>query len=223
VKQLTEGIPVLETIVAEGKLPNGKALSKDDLQYYSLMLADAKYALPEFRQAKRVPPNVTFERSMVVDLGGRKVEISFLGRGNTAGDAVVYVPDAKVLATGDLLVAPTPYAIGSFIGEWIVTMKALAAYDAGTIIPGHGPVEHDKQYMLLVTQALESLSQQAQTAVQQSQTQEQFQKSVNLTEFREKMAGDNPSRTRVFDQYFVAPGSVRAYREAKEGPLQDEN
>ena len=34
----------------------------------------------------------------------------------------------------------------------------LAAIDATTIVPGHGPVEHDKQYMLLVTQALESLS-----------------------------------------------------------------
>jgi len=42
---------------------------------------------------------------MTVDLGGRKVEISFLGRGNTGGDAMMYVPDAKVLMAGDLLVA----------------------------------------------------------------------------------------------------------------------
>jgi len=223
VKQLTEGIPIIEKMVAEGKLPNGKVLSKDQLDYFSLMLADARYALPEFQQAKRVPPNITFDKRMVVDLGQRTVEISFLGRGNTAGDAVVYVPDAKVLATGDLLVAPTPYAIGSFIDEWIVTMKALANYDATVIIPGHGPVQHGKQYMLLVTQALESLSQQAHAAVRQGQTQEQFQKSLDLTEFRRKMADDNASRQRVFDQYFVAPGSVRAYREAKEGPLKDEN
>lgn len=223
VKQLTEAIPFIEKMVADGKTPSSKPLSNDDLEYYELVLADAKSVLPQFQQAKRVPPNITFDRRMVIDLGGRSVEIAFLGRGNTAGDAVVYVPDAKVLATGDLLVAPTPYAIGSFIGEWILTMKALSAYDANVIIPGHGPVQHDKQYMLLVIQALESLSRQAHEAVKQGQTQEQFQKSVNLAEFRNKMAGDDPSRQRVFDQYFVGPGAVRAYREAKEGPLKDEN
>ncbi len=59
--------------------------------------------------------------------------------------------------------------------------------------------------------------------MKQGQTQEQFQKSVNLSEFRDKMAGNDASRQRVFDQYFVGPGAVRAYREAKEGPLKDEN
>jgi glyoxylase-like metal-dependent hydrolase (beta-lactamase superfamily II) len=223
VKQLTAGIPVIEKMVEEGKTPSGKQLSPEDVEYYKLVLVDAKYVLPEFQQAKRVPPNIAFDRRMIVDLGGRAVEIAFLGRGNTAGDAIVYVPDAKVLATGDLLVAPVPYAIGSFIDEWIVTMKALAQYDANVIIPGHGPVEHDKQYMMLLIQALESLSQQAHAAVKQGQTQEQFQKSVNLAEFREKMAGNDASRQRVFDQYFATPGAVRAYREAKEGPLNDEN
>jgi len=33
-------------------------------------------------------------------------------------------------------------------------MKALIAIDASAIVPGHGPVEHDKEYVLLVTQAL---------------------------------------------------------------------
>ena len=60
VKQITEALPVIEKMVTEGKTPSGKALSKDDLDYYSLMLADAKYALPEFQQAKKLPPNITF-------------------------------------------------------------------------------------------------------------------------------------------------------------------
>ena len=96
---------------------------------------------PELKQTPKAPPTLTFEKRMVVDLGGRKVEVSFVGRGNTSGDAVVYVPDLKILITGDLLVAPTPFAIGSFIDEWIVTMIARAAIDAATIVPGH--VEHD--------------------------------------------------------------------------------
>jgi len=37
------------------------------------------------------------------------------------------------------------------------------------------------------------------------------------------MAGSDATRAGYFDQYFVAPGATRAYREAKEGPLKDEN
>jgi hypothetical protein len=44
---------------------------------------------------------VTFDRQLVVDLGGCKVETSFLGRGNTGGDAVIYVPMKALAAIDD--------------------------------------------------------------------------------------------------------------------------
>jgi hypothetical protein len=91
------------------------------------------------------------------------------------------------------------------------------------VVPGHGPIEHDKQYMLLVTEALEALSQEAHAAVKQGLTQEQFQKSVDMAKFRSQIAGTDENRGRNFDEYFVSPGAVRAYREAKDGPLKDEN
>jgi len=54
-------------------------------------------------------------------------------------------------------------------------------------------------------------------------TQEQFVRSVDMAKFRSQMAGSDPARGRNFDEYFVSPGAGRAYREAKEGPLKDEN
>jgi len=77
--------------------------------------------------------------------------------------------------------------------------------------------------MLLVTQALEALSQQAHTAAKQGITQEQFQKSVDMAKFPAQTAGTDGTLQRNFDQYFVPTVAVRAYREAKEGPLKDEN
>ena len=221
--EMNKYMPKLEQALATGKGEGGKPLSDGERAYYSQILTEARFMNAELKQTPKAPPTVTFERKMIVDLGGRKVEISFLGRGNTGGDAVIYVPDAKVLITGDLLVGPTPFAIGSFIDEWIVTMKVLAAIDATAIVPGHGPVEHDKQHMLLVTQALEALSQQAHAAVKQDMTQEQFVKSVDMARFRSQMAGNDQTRGSNFDQYFVSPGASRAYREAKEGSLKDEN
>jgi hypothetical protein len=92
-------------------------------------------------------------------------------------------------------------------------MKALAAIDATTIVPGHGPVEHDKQYMLLETQALESLSQQAHAAVKQDMSLGQFQKSVDMAQFRTQMAGTDATLVGYFDQVFRDPRRPTTGRE----------
>ena len=45
--------------------------------------------------------------------------MSFLGRGNTAGDAVVYLPRERMLVTGDLVVHPVPYMFSGFPSEYV--------------------------------------------------------------------------------------------------------
>jgi len=79
-----------------------------------------------------------------------------------------------------------------------------------------------RQYMLLVTQALESLSQQAHAWVKQGQTLEQFQ---NQWTWRSSAANSSAAMNlaAATDQYFVSPGATRACREAKEGWLKNEN
>ena len=69
----------------------------------------------ELASAVMTPPDLLIGDALTVRLGKREVQVLFLGRANTAGDAVVYVPDARVVATGDLLVNPYPYGYGSFI------------------------------------------------------------------------------------------------------------
>jgi cyclase len=104
--EMNKYMPMLEQALASGKGQGGKPLSDGERAYCAQVLTEAKFMYPELKQTPHAPPTVTFERCMTVDLGGCKVEISSLGRSNTGGDAVIYVPDAKVLMTGDLLVAP---------------------------------------------------------------------------------------------------------------------
>ena len=77
---------------------------------------------------------MTFEgTTLTLFLGHREIRLLHFGRGNTAGDVAVYVPDAKVVATGDLVVAPTPYAYGAYLGEWSEGLGKLAALDASHV------------------------------------------------------------------------------------------
>ncbi|MGH7563619.1 MAG: MBL fold metallo-hydrolase, partial [Gemmatimonadota bacterium] len=48
-------------------------------------------------------PDIVFDDSLRLDLGGRVVDLYHFGPGNTPGDAVVYVPEARVAWTGNLV------------------------------------------------------------------------------------------------------------------------
>ena len=58
-----------------------------------------------FKQPDSIPgltwPTITFEDRMTVYMGKRRVELLQVGRGHTAGDIVVWVPDSQVMFTGD--------------------------------------------------------------------------------------------------------------------------
>src|SRR5580704_17202170 len=124
--------------VEEGKSEAGQPLTDADKKYYLDCANDIDFAVPEYRQYAGIVPNVAFDDALTIRLGQREVRLLFLGRGNTTGDAVIFVPDARVVMTGDLLVAPTPYSYGSFLTEWVQTLAKLRALGATTIVPGHG-------------------------------------------------------------------------------------
>ena len=104
------------------------------------------------------------DKSLTVDLGGRRVELTFIGRGNTAGDLVAYLPAAKTLLTGDLVVFPFPFATEPYITEWAAVMRRIEGMDLTRIVPGHGPVMNDETHVRDVADVLESISRQAKAA-----------------------------------------------------------
>ena len=100
---------------------------------------------PAFRaQIAALPlPDVTTDKDFTVWLGARKVVVRTV-LGHTGGDLTVFVPDAKVLFTGDLLWRKIPpNLIDGSVSQWQATDSAFAGMrDAGHIvyIPGHGDV-----------------------------------------------------------------------------------
>ena len=199
----------------EGKAPDGSLLDAAGKAVWEKAIADIEYAIPEYGLASGFVPDVTFDRNLTVHLGAREVRISFLGRGNTGGDAVVFVPDSKVVATGDLVVYPTPYAYGSYPGEWIDTLRKLMATDAATIVPGHGPVFHDWEYAKVLVELLESTRAQVGAAVAAGLDLEATRKRVDLEKLRQRLVGDHPERNPIFKIGFVTPAVERAFQEAK--------
>ncbi|KRF30610.1 MBL fold metallo-hydrolase [Nocardioides sp. Soil805] len=88
------------------------------------------------------PATRGFSSAIALDLGDRAVELIHPGRGHTAGDLVVRVPDADVMVAGDLVEESDKPFIGddSFPLEWPLTLDlVLGLTTADTVVvPGHG-------------------------------------------------------------------------------------
>ena len=205
-----------------GKRRDGTPYTAADRASLDTEIRDLDLYVSEAALARPMVPDLAFENSLVVDLGGREVRVAFLGRGNTGGDTVVFVPDSRVVVTGDLLVLPTPYGHGCYPGEWIEILRRLMQSDATTVVPGHGPVLHDWEYAKKLVGLLESLRSQVGEAVRSGATLKQVRERVTLEEFVKPFAGDDPARASAFRAYFVPSAVERAYQEAK-GSFADEN
>ena len=84
-------------------------------------------------------PTTTFSEAMTVYLGKRRVDIMQLGRAHTAGDAVIWVPDAEVMFTGDIVEYHSAcYCGDGYFAEWGHTLDNIAAFDPVSIAPGRG-------------------------------------------------------------------------------------
>ena len=84
-------------------------------------------------------PTTTFNDLMSVYLGKRRVDIMLLGRAHTAGDAVIYVPDANVMFTGDIVEYHSAcYCGDGHFHDWPGTLERIRAFDLDAIAPGRG-------------------------------------------------------------------------------------
>jgi glyoxylase-like metal-dependent hydrolase (beta-lactamase superfamily II) len=213
---------ILTGMLAAGKHRDSTPFTPSELQYYRYAEPQFKEYLTELRHVTPVPPNTLFTDTLTVFLGKREVRVMFLGRANTGGDAVVYVPDANVLMTGDIVVSPYPYGIGSFIGEWIDVVAKLQAMHASVIVPGHGAVQHDGHYLDMLSRLLTSVRTQTAAAAAQGFTLPETRKAMKLDDFQKEFCGSDSWCIFGFQGVFVGPGVGRAYKEAKEGKLKDE-
>jgi glyoxylase-like metal-dependent hydrolase (beta-lactamase superfamily II) len=122
----------------------------------------------EVLETEIVPADQTFSSVRVLDLGDRQVELAHPGRGHTAGDAVIRVPDADIVLAGDLVEesGPPAYGLDCHPLDWPGTLDVvlnLMAVDT-VVVPGHGAlvdrdfVEQQRQDIAITAQTIRDLA-----------------------------------------------------------------
>jgi glyoxylase-like metal-dependent hydrolase (beta-lactamase superfamily II) len=205
----------VKTALATGRRSNGAVVTPQDHADLTRQLQLYEWFVREAGTFRPLPPTITVTDSLVIHRGDRTVVIRHLGRANTHGDLIIHLPGERIVATGDIVVSPTPFSFGSYLGDWVATLAALKRYDAAVILPGHGEPMRDWSYVDRLSTLFAGTLAQVRAAAAGGASLDSVRKVVTLDAFRAQWAGTDRYKLRAFDNLFRTPAVERAYLEAR--------
>lgn len=164
------------------------------------------------------PAEGFFDRLLIPD-PERPVEVRFLGRANTDGDAVAWLPRQGVLVAGDVVVAPIPFGFGSYPGDWLQVLRQVRDLPFQVLVPGHGPPQRDRVYIDRLAGAIEEIRGKVAPLAAEELSLEDVRRRLNLSEQTRSFTGDDPWLRRWFAAYWITPIVASAYKEARGEPI----
>ncbi len=126
------------TIIAHRKtVEDQKARHSDQLSRLASTVGESGLAGTRDAYADEV-----FENTFDIALGGTTLELHYAGQAHTSADNFVWLPEQKVMFTGDIvyterILSVRPY---SHSGSWIEAFEVVASFEPEYVVPGHGHV-----------------------------------------------------------------------------------
>jgi glyoxylase-like metal-dependent hydrolase (beta-lactamase superfamily II) len=154
--------------------------------------------LLELMQRENVPadeqrarlPDQTFRDRMTLYLGGKEIQILYVGRAHTRGDSIVFVPQDRIVYLSELYFANQFLFINDGYGiDWLRALDAVEALGADIFVPGHGPIPADprktRQGLALFRQMLIDVRDAVQKEVASGATEDQAVRAIKWPQYEE--------------------------------------
>jgi glyoxylase-like metal-dependent hydrolase (beta-lactamase superfamily II) len=153
--------------------------------------------VPAEEQKARLP-NETFRDRVTLYLGGKQIQILYLGRGHTRGDSIIYVPQDRIAYLSELFFAEQFLYIDDGYGlDWLKTLDAVEGLGADIFVPAHGPIPVDpretRQGLGRFRQMLVDIRDAVRNEVTRGATEDQAAATIRWPQY-EKMQGYNAQR-----------------------------
>ncbi len=178
--------------------------------------------LREFARGYRgtfiVPPTETFTNELLIDDAERPVRLMHLGRANTDGDAIAWLPRQRIVMTGDIVVWPSPFGFFSYPESWIGVLQRLKALDYAVLVPGHGDPQTDTVYLDRLIATITDIRAQVGPLARQGLSLEETRARVNFAPALEQW-GTTPRLRAMFEGYWLTPMVENAWREGRGDPI----
>ncbi len=130
-------------------------------------------------------PQVVFSNRMSIVLGGKQVELTYVGRNHSDNSIVMRFPAQRALFAVDFIpVKSLPYRDlhDSYIEDWIESLKRVEKLDFDTLVPGHGSLGR-KDHVRMVRGYMEELWGQVVQYRRQGKSVEEIKQRVKMEKY----------------------------------------
>jgi len=124
------------TIIASEKaVADQKGRLQSQLNRLSALMGDE-----ELQGITPVHADETFPDEKILTIGNKRIEIYHAGHAHTPGDSFIWLPEDKIVFTGDIVYMDRMLGIGAMSKhlQWINTFEAMAKLQPQIVVPGHG-------------------------------------------------------------------------------------
>ena len=184
-------LATLEPILASGRDTSGRMLTQSERKQLGAIVEQLHEEIVEIAKVEIAPPTMLFDDEMELYLGKRRIVLHNWGRGNSPADVTAYVPDARVLFTGDIMVYPVPFTGASYPTLWIDVLEGIERIPVTSIVPGHGAVQHDHAYTRQLRTLMETATWRMDSMFQSGIPRDSAQKILNLEDLRSTFVRGN--------------------------------
>ena len=176
-----------------------------------LELMEREKVSAEEQQARR--PNQTFRDRMTLYLGGKEIQILYVGRAHTRGDSIIFVPQDRIAYLSELYFADQFLFINDGYGlDWLRALDAVEALGADIVVPGHGPIPSDpretRQGLRRFRQLLVDVREAVQKEIARGATEDQAVAAITWPQYEKLQGYDAQRETAVRRLYQQLTGKL---------------
>jgi len=161
-----------------------KATSNADKERYTDLIRQLKSYQTEMKSYTLELPTITFAKSHVIKDTAGDLHIEFHGRAHTAGDVAVFSPQKRVVASGDVIIGFLPNIADGYPRPWPATVNSVGQLAFDHIIPGHGPVQHDRARMMQMRNYIEELTGRVEEGKKAGKPLAELQKTLTISSIK---------------------------------------
>jgi glyoxylase-like metal-dependent hydrolase (beta-lactamase superfamily II) len=166
--------------------------------YRTDLLALMQRDMASAEEQKARLPNETYRDRVTLYLGGKEIQILYVGRAHTRGDSIIYVPQDRIAYLSELFFAEQFLFIDDGYGlDWLKALDAVEALGAEIFVPAHGPIPADpretRQGLSRFRQMLVDIRDAVQSEIARGATEDQAVAAIRWPQY-EKMQSYNAQR-----------------------------
>jgi alkyl sulfatase BDS1-like metallo-beta-lactamase superfamily hydrolase len=109
---------------------------------YNEIVNSRQFGVPVRFPAEPIPPTELYDEALEIRVGDVAARLEH-ARGETDDHTFVWLPERRVLCTGDLFIwcapnAGNPQKVQRYARDWAVALRRMAGLGAELLLPGHG-------------------------------------------------------------------------------------